>query len=222
MKIEIFTLLFSLNSFAGINFLTECKPEIQKQIASWKGLNQWSHRNDDLYISPTLNFGNWLWLKDEKDSITLTKANQKTQLRVNFSKANCQKKMLLVPIQKIDTSLNGDEYLERLIQHGKGIIYLWSPQMPLSQKGISEIKKVVIKHGFKLILILDPNAKNLKPEQFSENSLRLDSFELKMRNAYMHFPSVLGFENGNIKDFIKYGYETSEGFELDVKKIFNK
>ena len=222
MKFVIFTFLFSLHSFAEINFISECKPEIQKQIIDWKGLDQWTHRNDDLYMSPTSQFGNWVWVKDEGASITLTKANQNTQIRVNFSKVNCQRKMLVVPVKNADTSFDGDDSLEQLIKTGKGLIYLWSPQMPLSQKGIEEIKKVAVKNGYKLILVLDPHAKNLKPEILIENSLRLDSFELKMRNAYMHFPSLLGFEDGKIKDFIKYGYETSEGFERDVKKIFNK
>ena len=203
MKFVIFTFFFSLHSFAEINFLTECKPEIRKQITDWRGLNQWTHRNDDLYMSPTSQFGNWIWLKDEKDSITLTKANQKTQVRVNFSKASCQRKMLVVPVKKTDKAYDGDDSLEQLIKEGKGLIYLWSPQMPLSQKGIGEIKKVAAKYGYKLIIVLDPLAKNLKPEMLTYDSLRLDSFELKMRNAYMHFPSLLGFENGSIKDFIK-------------------
>jgi len=46
-----------------------------------------------------------------------------------------------------------------------------------------------------------------------------DCFELHMRQAHLHYPSVILIKNGSIISTIKYGYETKEQYEKEFLSL---
>jgi hypothetical protein len=222
---KILILLFALNlnqpTFAKLPLESSCQKPISRLLKTWGHKGKWLNKTNGLYISSTDQFGEWILFKKENKGITLTKANQSKHIKVHFSKHKCAQKMRVVlSPKKYYTAIN-DKSLKDLIAKDKGIIYLWSPHMPLSYKGIFKIKKAAKKRGLKLHVFMDSSTHPAMASRYQRKYTQtIDSFELKMRNAFIHFPAVLSFENGKIKPSIKYGYENQNGYEKDIRNIF--
>jgi hypothetical protein len=225
MFVFIQLIFISISAFSKSPVLVNCKEQLETLSKEWGGNLNWLDKQNGLFISSTDDFGKWIWLKDEGDSVTLTRATQYEQLRVNFQKNNCDRKMMIIPTitnNKNAEGIGGDEFLKKNITAKNGLIYLWSPQMPLSYRGIAAIEKVALKYNLDLNIYLDSGARLPKKHNFNTKYLhKIDSFELKMRNAYMHMPSLLAYKNGTMIEKVKYGYETIEGYEYDIKNVFN-
>lgn len=225
MKIFIITILylFTFDSWAKIFTNQICQQKVENILKKWDSQNNWTYKESNFYIASTTELGKWIWYKDEGDSITITRATQFEQVRINYNKSTCIEQMMVVPIAEKQTHNyeTDDEMLKQEIKENSGLIYIWSPQMPLSYKGIFQIKKIAQKKNLKLIVLLASNARIVGKKNFKNEYLkRENSFELKMRNVHMHYPAVLAFKNGSMVDKIKYGYENEMGYENDIKNIF--
>ena len=213
------SVFFYLELYSSPVLAGNCRKEVAKLIKNWQGLGKWYKRSDSLSVGSTKKFGEWILHYIEKSGITLTKASENKEIKVHFS-SECKKSIKVIQ-KKSPASRSGDRELRRRIGKSKGVIYLWSSHMPLSVKGIPNIKKAAEELNLKLIILQDVNSNvkaNLKlPEKYTQ---KIESFELKMRNAYLHFPTVLVFHKGTIRSKIKYGYENKNGYKKDIKNIF--
>lgn len=214
-------ILLSLSANAKNPTISNCKEPIRVLLNEWEKKGSWEEKGNGLYIVATDEFGKWIWYKDEGDSITLTKASQSEQLRVNFTKLNCEKTLMVIGTPN-ETNINNDQHLKQKIALKNGLIYIWSPQMPLSYKGIFSIEAAAKKNKLELIVYMDPSAKVPRNHKYNTKYLRrIHSFDLKMRDAYMHMPSLFAYKKGQIMTEVKYGFETQEGYEKDIKNVFN-
>ena len=221
MMIFLQLILFSISINAKDPMISSCQKPIRVLLNEWAKKGSWEEKTNDLYIVKTEDFGKWIWYKDEGDSITLTKASQTEQLRVNFTKSTCEKKLMVIAIPK-ENSPNNDESLKKKIANKNGLLYIWSPHMPLSYRGINSIIAAAKKKNLDVTIYMDPAAKLAPNHQFNKTYLnRIESFDLKMRNAYLHLPALLSYKNGQIMDPVKYGFEKPEGYEKDIKNVFN-
>ncbi len=229
MNLKTFFIFCSIFSFDIISVETPldfgvCKKEISSLITSWKGLGLWEKRGVGIFISPTDSAGKWVLVKYETDkSVTIIKSSVKNEIKVNFS-VNCKRKLKV--LEKKGTLSNeefkGDRYLFSQMSKKEGLIYLWSSHMPLSVKGLYQIQKAAGKLKLPVIYLQDEKSEILKTKDLPLYfRTQIKSFELKMRNAYLHYPTVLGFKDGRIINTIKYGYENKDGYEKDIKTIFN-
>ena len=221
MTILLQLIFLSIYSNAKEPMFTSCKEPINILLNEWEKKGDWEDKTNDLYIVTTEEFGKWIWFKDEGDSITLTKASQTEQLRVNFTKSNCEKKLMVIAIPN-KVAPNDDKSLKRKIAKKNGLIYIWSPQMPLSYRGINSILTAAKKKNIDVTIYMDPTARLPINHPYKKEYLnRIDSFDLKMRDAYMHLPALFAYKNGQMMDPVKYGYEMPEGYEKDIKNVFN-
>lgn len=217
--LQLILLIFSVN--AKDPLVTNCQDSIKDLQREWEKNGNWEDKNNGLFIASTEEFGKWIWYKDEGDSITLTKASQTEQLRVNFTKSNCEKKLQVIAIPN-EFNTNTDESLKKIIAQNNGLIYIWSPQMPLSYRGITSIEAAAKKKNLTVTIFMDSAAKLQSNHQYNTKYLnRTHSFDLKMRDASLHMPALFAYKKGQILNAVKYGFETTEGYEKDIKDVFN-
>lgn len=220
MKILILILSICFNLFAIPLPKHKCSEEATELVKKWGSEEFWSRRGKNLFITPSNKFGEWIYYKLEKDnSLTLTKTGSKKNIKVNFS-PSC-KRDLKVVTNKSQKDKLADTQLYQLIKKGKGLIYIWSPNMPLSYRQINYLEEEAKKHKMSLIVLVDPKHKVSTKKIPAKYLKSLDALEFKHRNAYIHFPTLFAFENGKLKNKVKYGYENKKGFESDIKNFFN-
>ena len=121
--------------------------------------------------------------------------------------------------------------------HGKhwGVIYVWTPYMPLSVDGVAEIEKAVKAQGGSLTVLVDAKASaadiqawvkkgKIKPSQ----ETAVASKELYARDLGEHYPVAFIFENGFLSNRSYIGYKDSKMFgkwitleRAEIKKDMN-
>jgi hypothetical protein len=99
----------------------------------------------------------------------------------------------------------------------QGLIYVWSPHMPLSIRGVREAERIAKEKKLKLIILLDPYS-NLsaaqqisRKEKFPETYLaRLESRKLLRKEMTVHFPSLIVFNKGGLAGEMRGGYDNPQ------------
>lgn len=126
-----------------------------------------------------------------------------------------------------------DSDLKQLLEvKGKGLIYIWSPRMVYSVTEFARFRALAEKKKMEFIPILDHNADvaeakaalekagaikvrsaSVDREPSSVNFYRkLNSVELYMRNANLHFPTMYIYNEGKLNPHRLTGVLTDEGF----------
>ncbi|MGV3707703.1 MAG: hypothetical protein ACO1Q7_02605 [Gemmatimonas sp.] len=109
-----------------------------------------------------------------------------------------------------------DASLDSLMRaNTRGMIYVWSPRMPLSIKGLTEARAAAHDLGIPLTAVV---AAPLDEDRSQVDSTivrasdwrRLQSIELFYRNATVHYPATLFYQNGRIIDGVFPGYKNRE------------
>ena len=119
-----------------------------------------------------------------------------------------------------------DTNLQHLKGTGQaGIVYLWTPYMPLSILGLSEAEEVANRLDMDFTAVLDPASgrewsfletqEDLKP--YSRHYM--SSFELLDLGVLNHFPAVVIYRDGEIIPTVIHGYEEPQGLETYIIQI---
>lgn len=91
-----------------------------------------------------------------------------------------------------DASLN-----ELLKKYRRGIIYVWSPNMPFSVQGMDVIRAAGRRMKIPVFMLADPHASRVDVNRVVA-SLPNESFELFQRGVGVHYPTIVMFKNGRI------------------------
>jgi hypothetical protein len=148
---------------------------------------------------------------------------------------NCEATVSATPIVKSKRGIAtqdifDDAALDDLIKTKKnGIIFIWSPHMALSLKAVPELNAAAAELGQPVTYVMDPMADQeaakagAKAQKLDDSSMRrVDSMELAMRNALVHFPTLIVYRDGKICDTFQRGYRTAEKYRAIITKIFGK
>jgi hypothetical protein len=118
----------------------------------------------------------------------------------------------------LDTNLM--ELLKTSGQKGEGgLIYIWSPRMPLSILGVEELTVVARKLKLPLTVVVDPTsieteiARASKENYILKNSFRMDSAVLTSMNIKIHYPSLVIYKNGQLLSPSRPGYDEPDRVE---------
>lgn len=110
-----------------------------------------------------------------------------------------------------------------------GAIYVWTPYMPLSAKGLKNIKRAVASKGGTLKVLLDPKASKEEARKWiakgyaTESDLNYaSSVELLSRDLRLHFPVVYLYKNGFISNRSYIGYKEAPMYEAWIDQEFSK
>lgn len=211
----------------------KCYQQAQKLMDKWQVTGEWTRHFDgekgDLkLVSPTRTFAKWFEIKlGEKPSVHLISPQR--ILNVAYD-GNCHATTTMnARIVKLDDRKFNDRELAQLIERNKtGLIYAWSPHMPLSIDGINEIKQAAAKLNLPVTFVLSPHAnmefakKVLNEKKLPAEYLKVyDSLEMVERGSSLHFPSLLIYQNGKLFRRARPGHEVSKIFETYLKKVMS-
>jgi hypothetical protein len=119
-----------------------------------------------------------------------------------------------------------DEALRQVVRKNeKGVIFSWSPHMPLSIKAYFDLQTAAGRLGLKVFPVLDADAdpvssiEVVKKHQIETSALRrMQSIELYQRGMAIHFPSILVFSGGKIRGDIIPGAKQEDLYETLIKR----
>jgi len=137
-----------------------------------------------------------------------------------------------------------DADLKRVLKtNKKGVIYIWSPRMVYSVTEFTRFKTQIEKKGFEFIPVLDHavaadeamaalkkagvefkvrTAANVREPSSVDYYKRLNSVELYMRNANLHFPTLFVYGNGKLQSRRIVGVMTNEGIGKSIDEIMEE
>lgn len=108
----------------------------------------------------------------------------------------------------------------------QGLIYVWSPYMPLSIKGLKEIHQNLFGQlkNIKVLILRDPTSSNISglkalkknrlPEKYNKAVMAID---FQFRGLLLHAPSWVIVKNGKFGKVIS-GYRNQEVLLAEIKK----
>ncbi len=100
-----------------------------------------------------------------------------------------------------------------------GVIYSWSPKMPLSELGVEELAEIATRLKIPLTIVLDPNVPEAevlaasKGNLLLKDSLKLKSATLTAMSMKIHYPSLVIYKNGQLLSPSRPGYDEPERVE---------
>lgn len=211
-----------------------CQSEVANLLKSWRSLGQWRmvpKNRGFKYQTPTSKIGTWITLSQETAFLTLRLHSNKVTKLAIFAQSQCQPKYVTqkVPPIKIESNTFSDQDFTRLLNESRrtnsqGIIYVWSPYMNWSPRGVSEVQKIARSKNLKLTVLMDPSGdlktalKIIRDKKLPPDSLRkVASQELFFRGLRNHYPSFLYYSKGKIIGNLKTGYDQPEV----LKKVLN-
>ncbi len=121
-----------------------------------------------------------------------------------------------------------DADLRRVIAaHPRGLLYVWSPHMPLSVEGMAQARILAERRGLSLTVLLDPAANETLARSVAaqhawspDTALVADSTELRFRDVLVHAPTLQAFAAGRLVGSAFPGHHTSEEYAAYLDRIF--
>jgi hypothetical protein len=227
----ILFLIISSTSYATEPFEKwTCQKQIKGLVSEWGAGPAWIKHfvggmSEHFFASPTKKVGEWILIRKTDKGEAVAKMTQEGRVEVAFEGKYCHRRKAVPHLSVRPRGFFDDQNLREFIDASpKGIIYVWSPRMPLSVKGIIEIKKVAANKKLPLLILLHKDVaasevKKLAMEIGRENVRQVDSFEFKMRNIDQHYPAILVFKDGKIMPEVKYGHEKAKRYQLDIERM---
>jgi hypothetical protein len=212
-----------------------CRKQLDTLLDHWGATRDWMitiGRADGMriYRTPTDRTGSWAAVTLFPDRhVEASRVSWSTQLRVRFESPDCQARVestLVKHDAKLSADAFTDEALEAAIAHTRrGVIYAWSPHMPLSVLGLGYIHEAAKKLHADVITVLDPMAQARAVRDLvsqgkvkREATRRIASLDLLMRGMNVHYPSILVVRDGKIASHMLPGLESEKLYEDFMRK----
>lgn len=211
-----------------LNFL--CSDKIENVLQKWNVKPEFRStlrtETVEVFESPTPELGTWVRIQKNNDSVDLEKLTDTHRLSFSFKEPKCRPDIEVITKKNFKNGLTDKDLRLEIDKTRSGIIYSWSPAMPLSILGVNEAQATAKMIKIKLIVVLDQNAnettakqivkKNRWPKEFLKKN---SSFELSQRNLMNHFPSALFYKNGYIANEIFPGYKLSMSYKNEFELL---
>ena len=215
-------------SYPHLDGAPKCAEALRATETEWKGTGEWralSPYPTQREASPTLTVGVWLERSHSENGTTELRRVSAQQTDVAaFDPGGC-----LTGTTIVQRSFNPDSAqhaftdssLDSLLStNGRGLIYVWSPRMPLSVKGMEEARAAATSLGLAFTaLAAQANEAELRELHVPlANQRRLESLELVYRNATIHYPTVVLYNQKRIIDGAYPGYKNRATYELYARE----
>ena len=237
--------LFALNWPEPI----KCSPQIEKLLvrfdfapdAKWKKTDSTSYANK-AYKIQSKKIGYWIVFETHKDGVNLVTYESSTKHFYKFKNKNCKPSQETTAQFKLydekkdskSKPFTDQDLAEIVGKNKKGLIYMWSPKMVYSVVLFEQYAELAKKNKFEFIPVLandvsfdeaEAALKTIK-EKFTdrklasiESLLKLASVDLYMRDATLHYPTVIVYNNGKIQSKRIVGVNTPVDFENMINQF---
>ncbi|RZA07328.1 MAG: hypothetical protein EOP11_07965 [Proteobacteria bacterium] len=109
----------------------------------------------------------------------------------------------------------------------KLLIYTWSPQMPISVKGLTELMATAGERNFKVLALLDGGANLAAAKQVAKEKKlpasvleRDESLELRKLGSHVHFPAYILVNGGAFTGGLLPGYRSPAALKSLTEEKF--
>lgn len=218
------------NSFREV----KCSQQLFSLLNQWSEKRTWSQHfsrvdSAKVYRSPTSRIGVWIEVGLYPDrKVIASKISSSSFLHVSWDNS-CNPQMGNELRTLSDhpknlphgASVMTDRELEKILkQEDKGIIYAWSPYLPLSLDSAKAARRLSQRLNIAFIPVMDPDADwKLAFSRIDHSGLprtmaqKIESLELIFRQLTLHYPSILVFKKGKFVSSFLPGYENSASYE---------
>lgn len=209
-----------------------CAKQIEAKIKELNIKSQWvrfimNNPGEFAYRAP-ISVGVWAQVSVDKEGVTFSKMTEGNSISQRFSGETCVPQIAIQAAPKEALPAKnalGDGELKKIVESGKtGIIFIWSPNMTLSPKGHHHVEEIAKKLKIEFNSFVDPVANEALAKKLATkarlpaSSLKpMQSFDLTMRGATLHYPATFVYKDGKISRWAKHGYEDLKQFEEFIK-----
>lgn len=209
-----------------------CPEALKDLLSGWKASDDWSVRPGDIdggkaHMAPTDAVGTWVRISIYPDhSVEATRFTPKQTDLVTWKRADCRASAKIVPRKPVTGSRwYTDSRLAADLAAAKqgALIYLWTPQMPLSVRGLTEASRIAARMKLAFIPVLDgsfPQSElsSLKADRQLSRPYRIDAtIELGARQMRLHFPSTLVYSRGRFSPVYPGYWDDPLSYERFIK-----
>ena len=121
-----------------------------------------------------------------------------------------------------------DTDLRRLVaEQPRGLLYVWSPHMPLSIEGVALARMLAEGRGLPLTVLLDPAANETLARSIAEThgwppttTIVADSTELRFRDVLVHAPTLQAYAGGRLVGSALPGHHTNDEYSAYLDRVF--
>ncbi len=214
--------IFTLKESEIISNL-RCFQKVSETLKDWKFTGEWSkhlshaENNGVILNSPTFEFATWVSLNIVNSEVSMELVKPMAVKRITFTK-NCDEQTE-IQFPKPTYSLKNrftDEALKKYMEENpKGLIYVWSANMPWSVEGMDEVREAAKALHVPVKIVMSPQsdakltADLLAQKKITKEDTEMHaSLEFVMRGMTIHDPSILAFNNGKLSRWARPGRET--------------
>ncbi len=208
---------------------TGCAPASALE-EQWHGTGEWRRLAPypvPREASPTDSVGVWLerWHL-ANGSTELRRVSAAITLVASLSPEDCDVRVTR-HVRSFDSATMAhaftDERLRELLTTTRdGMIYVWSPGMPLSITGLREAKAAADSLGIAFsAVVADARAGEISAAHVDATYQQtLNSFELVYRNATIHYPTAIFYRAGSLLGSAIPGYKTRDAYVALARSAF--
>lgn len=121
-----------------------------------------------------------------------------------------------------------DADLRRLVAaQPRGLLYVWSPHMPLSVDGVGVARMVAARQNLPLTILLDPGANEALARTVAAThgwppgtTIVADATELRFRDVLIHAPTLQAYAGGRLVGSAFPGYHTNDEYSAYLDRMF--
>jgi hypothetical protein len=194
-------------------------PLPQPPVAPHRALRHW----------PTATLGVWLVEETAADHAALTRVAADALTRMTWA-AGCTATTTTRPRQSAPPPAFSDADLTAVLASGtRGVLYLWSPHMPLSVDGHAALATAARARGLTVEALLDPAADRAfaateaADRGLPASALRVaDAVELQFRELSLHAPSAAVFAGGRLVGPVLRGYRTADEYSEFFSRVLGE
>jgi hypothetical protein len=225
--LAVFTIVGSSGSAAPRHRGT-CDASVASYERAWHGAGEW-HRLAPYPVardaSPTDSIGVWLERSRAIDgSLELRRVSANETLVARTSGASCE-----VHVTRHRRSYDAattsaaftDDDLRTLVRENEsGMIYVWSPGMPLSVRGLDEARAAAKALGISFTAVVADAAPGDLRAVDRSIARSMSALDLVYRNATLHYPSVTFYDHGELLGSAIPGYKQRDTYVMLARDAF--
>jgi hypothetical protein len=178
---------------------------------------------------PTPIVGVWLVEDAAPDHASLTRVDAGALTRMTWA-ADCTATTTTRPRQSAPPPSFNDADLTAVLASGaRGVLYLWSPHMPLSVDGYAAVATAARARGLNVEPLLDPAADRAfaataaAAHGLPASAVRVaDAVELQFRELALHAPSAAVFAGGQLVGPVLRGYRTADEYSAFISRVLGE
>lgn len=203
-----------------------CVQRIYSVLDRWEAPEGWEVKAEGSIFeieSKTNSKDVILYLRHSADFSEITRSTPSEKRTLKFEAPSCNLRLSIAANSyKRNRAVFTDHELAALLDRSqengaKGLIYVWSPNMILSVRGVAEAANLAKNMKLGFVPLLDPYADGRAAEQAvqmqglpREFLVRLESSELMSQDALTHYPALYLFSNGALLNTTRLGYDASK------------